>query len=63
MTIGRHKCNKPKNDPTYNKEWSGVSYAKHSRYICPDCGETLHDEDENYYCPRCDDYKNVYKRG
>lgn len=57
MATGKHKTTKSKKDPTYNKEWSGVSFAPHSMYNCPDCGERLHDEDGNYYCPVCDDYK------
>ena len=60
--VGKHKTTKNKNDPTYSKEWSGVSYAEHSKYFCPDCGEQLHDEDENYYCPVCDDYKSVIRQ-
>ena len=57
--MAKHICTKSKNDPTYSKKWSGVSYAPHSEHNCPDCGERLHDEAGNYYCPRCDDYKSV----
>lgn len=56
---GRHYCTKSKNDPTYNEKWSGVSNAPHGDYNCPDCGERLHNESDNYYCPRCDDYKQI----
>lgn len=61
MGHGRHNCTKPKTDPTYSKEWSGVSFSPHSKFYCPDCGERLHDEDGNYYCPQCDDYKSPKK--
>lgn len=58
MTRGRHVCAKPKTDHTYSPEWSGVSYAKHcpKGCQCPECGERLHLESGNHYCPRCDDY-------
>ena len=56
MTKGKHECNKSENDPTFSKEWSGVSYADHSGYNCPNCGEKTHDEAGNLYCPRCDNY-------
>lgn len=39
--------------------WSGVSYAPHCRYcVCPDCGEKLHKEAGEHYCPCCDDFKS-----
>lgn len=54
---GRHPCNKPKTDPTYSAQWSGVSYAPHCNGKCKDCGEQLHHEGGSHYCPRCDDFK------
>ena len=57
--IGRHETTKSPKSPTFSKQWSGVSYAPHSKYLCPDCVERLHNENENYYCPRCDDYKSI----
>ena len=56
--IGRHKTIKNETDSTYNKEWSGVSYAKHCKQkcVCPRCGSKLHAEAGNHYCPFCDDY-------
>lgn len=59
MAQGRHTCNKSKNNPTYSEKWSGVSYAPHSNYNCPDCGERLHKESDSFYCPCCDDYKPI----
>jgi hypothetical protein len=55
---GRHVCNKSKSDSTYSPKWSGVSNTGHcSRHCtCPKCGERLHNEEGNHYCPRCDDY-------
>jgi len=55
---GRHICTKSKNDPTYSAQWSGVSYAPHCKQgcLCPKCGERLHAESGEHYCPRCDDY-------
>jgi ribosomal protein L37AE/L43A len=57
--IRKHKTNKPITSPTYNKQWSGVSYGPHSKYTCPDCGERLHKESDSYYCPKCDDFKGI----
>ena len=59
MTIGKHTTTKNPKSPTYSKKWSGVSYAPHSNHKCPDCGERLHKESDNLYCPRCDDFKEV----
>jgi hypothetical protein len=56
--IGKHITTKKVTDPTYSKEWSGVSYAPHCKKgcTCPKCGEKLHNENGNHYCPQCDDY-------
>ena len=57
---GRHPTTKSPTDPTFSKEWSGVSYAKHCNYgcACKDCGERLHLEGHDaHYCPSCDDFK------
>ena len=59
--MGRHETTKSPKDPTYSKEWSGVSNAPHSKFKCPDCGEQLHKEGGSFYCPRCDDYKRPQK--
>ena len=62
MSQGKHKTNKPTNDPTYDKRWSGVSYASHCSYGCA-CSdghyeEPLHLEGhDSHYCPICDDFK------
>lgn len=55
---GRHVCNKSPNSPTFSKAWSGVSFAPHCKKgcVCPNCGERLHAESGNHYCPRCDDF-------
>jgi hypothetical protein len=56
---GRHPTTKSPSDPTFSKEWSGVSYAPHAKgKVCPDCGEALHKEGDNFYCPSCDAYKS-----
>ena len=59
MIHSRHDCTKSKDDPTYSKQWSGVSYAPHCSYgcTCPTCGERLHLESDTHYCPVCDDFK------
>lgn len=51
MTHGKHQTRKSTSDPTYNAQWSGVSYAPHcpSRCTCPDCGERLHLEGGSHY--------------
>ena len=54
---GRHETTKSKTDPTFDAQWSGVSYAPHCRGRCPDCDERLHHESDTHYCPRCDDFK------
>lgn len=58
MAKGKHVCSKSKNDPTYSDQWSGVSYAPHCSKgcVCPKCGEKLHAEAGEHYCPQCDDY-------
>ena len=58
MTTGRHKTKKTANSPTYSAQWSGVSYAPHCSKgcTCPKCGERLHAEAGEHYCPVCDDY-------
>ncbi len=53
---GRHETTKKRTDPTFSAEWSGVSRATHAPYNHVLCGEQLHDENGNMYCPRCDDY-------
>lgn len=54
----RYQTTKKTTDPTYNKEWSGVTGAPPCKYCkCPDCGCTVHHEGGSHYCPRCDDYK------
>ena len=53
----RHECTRPSSDPTFSPEWSGVTGAPHCFRGCVcSCGEELHLEDGNHYCPRCDDY-------
>ncbi len=56
---GRHYTIKKSNDSTFNKEWSGVSYAPHCKYCtCNVCGERLHIEGhDTHYCPRCDNFR------
>lgn len=57
MSLGRHKCGKSPRDPTFDKKWSGVSYAKTAKGVkCPKCTGHLHKECGSFYCPRCDDY-------
>jgi len=53
--MGRHRCTKPKNSPTYDPRWSGFSTAPHVNVVHQKCGEQLHDEDGTLYCPKCDD--------
>ena len=54
---GRHQCAKAKTCGTYDPRWSGVTYAPRMKGLkCPRCGGCVHDEDENAYCPTCDDY-------
>lgn len=54
---GRHVTRKRPGDPTYSKEWSGVSYTPHARgKKCVRCGEHVHREGDSHYCPCCDDY-------
>lgn len=55
---GRHTTTKKETDSTFSKEWSGVSYAPHCKKgcTCPKCGERLHAECGEHYCPRCDDF-------
>ena len=62
---GRHETVKKPGDSTYSAEWSGVSYAPHARgKVCPACGEQVHSEAGEYYCPKCDNYvKAVNKQG
>ncbi len=60
MAVHKHTCHKAKTDPTYSREWSGVSGAPHCKAhdpCCPVCGEVLHHEGGSHYCPGCDDYK------
>lgn len=60
MTKGWHITKKSESDPTYSKEWSGVTYAPTVRgKKCIECGGHVHDEGGNYYCPYCDDYVSV----
>ena len=56
--IGKHNCSKSPNSPTYSPQWSGVSYASHCKLgcTCPNCGERLHAEAGEHYCPQCDDF-------
>lgn len=57
MGMGRHPTVKKPGDPTYDRNWSGVSWAPHAiGKHCPKDGEKLHLEGDNFYCPRCDDY-------
>mgnify|MGYP003395535152 CR=1 FL=1 len=61
MANGRHKTTKSPTDPTYSKEWSGVSYTPHcpSGCVCPACDQRLHLEGHSaHYCPVCDDFKS-----
>ena len=55
--MGRHETTKQPGDPTYSKEWSGVTNAPHAEgKHCPRCSEQLHKEGDSHYCPKCDDY-------
>jgi rubrerythrin len=57
--VGRHKTTKKADDPTFSKEWSGVSRAPHCGGSgCPTCGTKMHHEGGSHYCPSCDDYKH-----
>ena len=61
MSHGTHITVKSKSDPTYCKQWSGVSYAPHCEYgcTCPIHNEPLHLEGvDTHYCPICDDFKS-----
>jgi len=64
MGKGRHQTRKQPIDPGYSSEWSGVSYAPHARgKYCPNCGENVHKEAGEFYCPVCDNYvRPVNKR-
>ena len=64
MTQGRHKTTKSKNNPTYNSQWSGVTFAPTAPgKTCSKCGNHVHKEGDSYYCPFCDDYvKTASKR-
>jgi rubrerythrin len=60
---GRHVTRKKSNDPTYNAEWSGVTYAPQvSGKVCAVCGGHVHRESDSNYCPACDDYVRVVGR-
>lgn len=59
MGTGRHCTKKSINDPTYNFQWSGVSYAPHCGCTCKKCGKKVHLEAGEHYCPYCDDYVPV----
>ena len=56
--IGRHATTKKPTDPTFDTQWSGVSYAPHCirGCACSRCGEPLHAESHEHYCPCCDDF-------
>jgi len=58
MGKGQHQTTKTPGSSTHCPQWSGVSYAPHCNYYCPDCGEQLHHEASEHYCPRCDDFKS-----
>lgn len=54
---GRHLTTKSTSDPTYSREWSGVTNAPECRYSrCPRCDSHTHHEGGSHYCPSCDDY-------
>lgn len=62
MGIGKHATTKSPASPTYNAQWSGVSYSPHcpNGCACPICNEPLHLEGYNeHYCPVCDNYVNA----
>jgi rubrerythrin len=61
---GRHATRKLKSDPTYNAQWSGVSYASHcsNGCRCQSCGTELHMEEGNHYCPHCDSYVSGFDK-
>jgi len=55
--LGKHPTNKKPTDPTYSKQWSGVTYAPECPHSsCPKCGSHTHHEGGSHYCPACDDY-------
>jgi len=63
MSQGRHVTQKRPGDPTFDPNWSGVSYAPTAKgVVCSRCGKHVHAEGEGgdqYYCPYCDDYVHV----
>lgn len=59
----RYKTNKPKTDPTYSPEWSGVTGAPKAKgKACAKCGGPVHKESDSYYCPACDDYVKTVEK-
>jgi hypothetical protein len=53
----RYPTKKKPGDPTYSKEWSGVTRAPKIRgFVCVKCGGAVYKESDNAYCPYCDDY-------
>ena len=60
MSQGRHMTRKRPGDPTFNQEWSGVSYAPTAKgVVCSRCGKHVHKEGGSHYCPYCDDFVAV----
>jgi hypothetical protein len=60
----RYPTNKPPTDPTYSKDWSGVTHAPKVRGLaCGKCGGHVHKESDSYYCPTCDDYVKAVPKG
>ena len=61
--MGRHTTIKRPGDPTFSKEWSGVSRAPTARgVVCSRCGGHVHREAGEYYCPYDDDYVRIVRR-
>lgn len=56
--FGKHKLNGRALARSQLHEWSGVSYAPHcsNGCQCSYCGELLHIEGSDHYCPACDEY-------
>lgn len=61
--LRRFPTRKPISDPTYSREWSGVTGAPRARGLtCATCGRGVHREGDSYYCPWCDDYVRTVSR-
>ena len=60
MARQRYPTTKSPSDPTFSKEWSGVTGAPRIEgKACAWCGGPVHRECDSSYCPSCDDYVRV----